>query len=149
MARRIAESAAPAALSSAVWNQATATMFWLEKAPTKGNPMADQRFNATRLLLAVSIFAGMAATAKAAPDAPVARYGAAHAPMLRNAHYLVAIPPRVQTIPVVAAGSDVVPIRRDTDDQPRVQLGPETAHYDHAPDGLDDDPTTFGLVAKF
>jgi hypothetical protein len=69
--------------------------------------------------------------------------------MLRRAHYLVAVPARVQAVPVVPASADLQPRPRAGVAQPQLGLGPGTAHYDHAPDGLDDDPTTFGLVAKF
>ncbi|HEX4199458.1 MAG TPA: hypothetical protein VHZ26_18630 [Caulobacteraceae bacterium] len=114
--------------------------------------MSDQRLNpTTRLLLAASIFAGLAAAAHADPYAPAgaAQYSRASYNVPRSAHHLVATPPRVEHVAVTPDGSDVVPVHHDADDQPQVELGPGTAHLDHAPDGLDDDPTTFGLVAKF
>jgi hypothetical protein len=125
--------------------------------------MTDQKRFAARLLLAAFMVAGIAATRPASAQSagysdivraepisvvaqrPVARGRAYAAP--RRAHFLPAAHDRFDPIPAPIAPADALPQPRDN--RSTLRLLPITAHYDHAPSGLDDDPTTFGLVASF
>jgi len=123
--------------------------------------MTVRRSLCTRLLLAATAVStiAVAAPALAAP------YGGAYliataplylprppvrhrAPALQRIEYRpdIADPSDATTQPSQSA--DVLPSPHD-DAEPSVKLAPETAHYDYGPNGLTDDPTTFGLVAKF
>jgi hypothetical protein len=124
--------------------------------------MSDQKRFAAGLLLATSVVAGIAgrpAFAQSAGYSDVVRTvpisavtqrpvagGRAYATP-RRAHYPPAAHGRFDPIPAPIAAADVLPQPRSN--HSRVKLLPVTAHYDHAPSGLDDDPTTFGLVARF
>lgn len=79
------------------------------------------------------------------PRAPVRP----RAPALRRVAYSPGVDGQSDTAAEPSHSADVLPSPRDDAEQPDVQLAPETAHYDYGPDGLGDDPTTFGLVAKF
>jgi hypothetical protein len=127
--------------------------------------MTDQKCFRLRLLIAASIVAGVAAASPALARPPgysaPARfraidvsYGLVRRPLartraytpLRRVHYRPGAHDRFD--PVAAPQVTVLPEARE-DHRAAVELLPEAAHYDHAPSGLDDDPTTFGLVAKF
>jgi hypothetical protein len=116
----------------------------------------------TRLLLAASAASAIAV----AGPALAAPYGGAYlitaAPLyasrppvrhraaaLRRVAYLPDADGPSDTAAEPSHKADVLPSPRDDTDQPDVELEPETAHYDYGPNGLGDDPTTFGLVAKF
>jgi len=80
-----------------------------------------------------------------APRSPAHRHDAA----LRRVTYRPDADSRSETAAEPSHDADVLPSPHDDAEQPDVQLAPETAHYDYGPTGLGDDPTTFGLVAKF
>jgi hypothetical protein len=84
-----------------------------------------------------------------APRPPVAR----RAPSFRRVAYTPdaadAADGPYETAAAPSHRADVLPSRYEDTDQPDVTLAPKTAHYDYGPTGLTDDPTTFGLVAKF
>ena len=120
--------------------------------------MTDQKRFATRLLLAASLIAGIAAgrpvfaqsarysdivrtgpisLAHGVTQRPVARGRSDAAP--RRARYLPAAQDRFDPTPAPIATADVLP--QPQGNRSTVKLLPVTAHYDHAPSGLDDDPT--------
>jgi hypothetical protein len=116
----------------------------------------------TRLLLAASVASIMvvAGPALAAPFGGA--YPIATAPLyvprppvrrrdpaFRRVAFLPDANGQSETAAEPSHNADVLPSPRDDADQPDIQLAPETAHYDYGPNGLGDDPTTFGLVAKF
>jgi hypothetical protein len=123
--------------------------------------MTGRRSLCTRLLLAVSAASAMTAAgpALAAPSGgayliavaplylprpPVRR----RAPALQRIEYRPDVADTSDATIQPSQNADVLPLPHD-DAQPSVELAPETAHYDYGPNGLTDDPTTFGLVAKF
>jgi hypothetical protein len=65
----------------------------------------------------------------------------------RRAHHLPAAHDRVDAGLPDPGTSDVLPLPHAG--YPTVKLAPETVHYERSPIGLDDSPTTFGLVAQF
>jgi hypothetical protein len=123
--------------------------------------MTVRRSLCTRLLFAVSTAStlAVASPALAAPNggadliataplylpAPSARH---RAPTFRRVAYLPRAVGPSEVVSEPSHEADVLPSPRGAD-QPSVGLAPETAHYDFGPTGLTDDPTTFGLVAKF
>jgi hypothetical protein len=122
--------------------------------------MTARRSVRTRLLLAATLAAGIAAThpVQAQPfNAYVAGAGpaqVAHSPFQRGVvitgpHYVPPADDRFDPAPPLPANADVLPGPHDDADAPSVKLMPSRVHYEHAPIGLDDSPTTMGLVAKF
>jgi hypothetical protein len=124
--------------------------------------MTVQRSLCTRLLLAASAASTIAVAGPALP----APYGGAYliaaaplyaprppvrrrAPAFRRVAYLPDADNQSETAAEPSHNADVLPSSHDDAEQPDVRLAPETAHYDYGPTGLGDDPTTFGLVAKF
>jgi hypothetical protein len=124
--------------------------------------MTVRRSLLTRLLLAASLLSGVAATAPAqaqptedyvatATSAPVEHSFVPRGVVIQRAHFVPLGPDRFDPSPPSPTSADVLPVRHaDVDiDEPAVKLVPETVHYERSPIGLDDSPTTFGLVAKF
>jgi hypothetical protein len=125
--------------------------------------MTARRAVSTRLLLAASLLAGVAATqpaqaqptedyVAAAASAPVEHSFVPRGVVIQRTHFVPLGPDRFDPSPPSPTSADVLPVRHDNDpdiDEPAVRLVPEMVHYARAPIGLDDSPTTFGLVAKF
>jgi hypothetical protein len=113
-----------------------------------------------RLLIVASIVAGVSASQPARADpfgssdvirtlpARTVYYRAGRGVTPRRAHYLPAAHDRFDPVASAPVTADVLPLAHDAR-QPRVKLAPETVHYERSPIGLDDSPTTFGLVAQF
>ncbi|HEY3887891.1 MAG TPA: hypothetical protein VGL73_04905 [Caulobacteraceae bacterium] len=123
--------------------------------------MTARRSVPTRLLLAASLFAGIAAIHPlqaqpvgsyvfSTPAARVAHGSLWRGAIIQRAHFVPPAPDRFDPFPPSRTSADVLPVHHGADiDQPAVKLVPETVHYERAPIGLDDSPTTFGLVARF
>ena len=125
--------------------------------------MTAQRAVQMRLLIVASITsiaASVAAAQSARADpfgsfnvirtlpARMAQYRAERGVTPRRAHYLPAAHDRFDPVASAPVTADVLPLAHGAR-QLKVKLAPETVHYERAPIGLDDSPTTFGLVAQF
>ena len=122
--------------------------------------MTARRSVPTRLLHAASLVAAIAVahpvraqpfSAYVASDAPAR---VAHSPIqpgvvISQRHYVPLADDRFDPAPPPHASADVLPAPHDDADETPVTVAPATIHYDHAPSGLDDNPSGLGLVAKF